>query len=83
MPSEAYLPTRVVSHSGYRAEEYPKGFYLNHQYLDVIEIIDRWYEGTVCHDDAICHYFKVRIADGRLFLLKYMPLEDVWFFKSL
>jgi len=79
--SNAYKPTRVIAYSGYRSEEYPKGFYLNNQYLEIVEIVDRWYAGTIRSDDPIQHYFKVRSVDGRLFLMKYLPLEDVWFFK--
>lgn len=82
MRSHLFKPTRVIAHSGYRSEEYPKGFYLNNQYLEIFEIVDRWYAGTVRSDDPIQHYFKVRLADGRLFLMKYLPLENAWFFKS-
>jgi hypothetical protein len=44
----------------------------------VSEILDRWYEGGIKPNDPMIDYFKVRTNEGRVFLLRYLRLFDLW-----
>ena len=62
----------VVAYSGYKANERPLYFVLDEKRLKVSEVLDRWYGPD--HD-----YFKVIAEDGRVYLLKWHRLLDLWF----
>ena len=66
----------VVAYSGYKANERPLYFFLDHQKLEVRHIIDRWY--GVEHD-----YFKVLAQDGKVYLLKWDRFLDLWFIERI
>ncbi|MBW1912876.1 MAG: hypothetical protein JRI43_06905 [Deltaproteobacteria bacterium] len=66
------IKIEVAAYSGYKANERPLYFIINERKLDVVNIIDRWY--GVEHD-----YYKVLADDGRLYLLKWNRIHDVWF----
>ena len=72
--SEEMLPRKidVVAYSGYKANERPLYFLMDNRKLGVTNIIDRWY--GVEHD-----YFKVLADDGKVYLLRWHRLEDLWF----
>ncbi len=63
----------VESYSGYKAEEHPRRFRLGSHLLQVIEILDRWY-------DPDAAYFKVRASDGNRYILKNR--EGQWTLES-
>ena len=65
-------PIQVSAYSGYRANERPIAFTLDGRKHDVTDIIDRWY--GVEHD-----YFKVLAEDGRVYLLRWHRILDLWF----
>jgi hypothetical protein len=62
----------VVAYSGYKANERPLYFVMDNRRLEVTDIIDRWYGEE--HD-----YFKVLAEDGRVYLLKWQRIADIWF----
>ena len=64
--------------SGYKAEERPVAFAFEGRRREVVEIIDRWYEGGIVSSDPAVNYFKVRTVDSQVFLLRYLSLFDVW-----
>ena len=76
--SEDSLPKKieVVAYSGYKANESPLYFIMDHQRLEVQNVIDRWY--GVEHD-----YFKVIADDGRVYLLKWHRTLDLWFLERI
>lgn len=59
----------VETYSGYTADERPLRFRLGDRDYEVTEVIDRWYG-----PDST--YFKVRAADGNLYILRSEP--DRW-----
>lgn len=81
--ARTFLPTRVDTYSGYRADEYPRAFYFNNQRLEIEEIIDRWQEGPRLAGGEIIDYFKVKASDDHFYFLKYFSLKDAWFLKPL
>jgi len=76
--SKDSLPKKieVVAYSGYKANERPLYFIMDHQRLEVQNVIDRWY--GVEHD-----YFKVIADDGRVYLLKWHRTLDLWFLERI
>jgi len=73
------LPIRVESYSGFKADEYPKSFYREDIRYDVIEVLDRWYQGNSDPEIPVSDYFKVTAADGNEYILKHEILIDKWF----
>lgn len=65
------IPIQVKSHAGYKAEEYPTAFSIGSHTFKIDEIVDRWYG----MDHA---YFKVRVDDGNLYILRYDQAGDSW-----
>ncbi len=73
MKEQGRLPKRVevTAYSGYKANERPLSLIIDGEKLLVREIIDRWYGPE---ND----YFKVLGSDGRVYILKWHRLLDVW-----
>jgi hypothetical protein len=65
------MNVRVESYSGYRAGERPLRFQLGERWLEVEEVLDRWYD-----PDAV--YFRVRASDGALYILRQHEPTDTW-----
>ena len=61
----------VECHAGYRGEEEPRAFTLGERRFDVLEILDRW----LAPDHR---YFKVRVDDGRTFVLRHDTHSSEW-----
>ena len=76
--SEDSLPKKieVVAYSGYKSNERPLYLIVDHQRLEVQNVIDRWY--GVEHD-----YFKVIADDRRVYLLKWHRTLDLWFLEKI
>jgi hypothetical protein len=65
------IPIKVRSHSGYKAEEYPKAFTISRRTFKIENILDRWY--------GVDHaYFKVIADDSNLYILRYDKNVDAW-----
>lgn len=62
----------VAAYSGYKANERPLHFTLGANRLGVVEVLDRWYGEE--HD-----YFKVLADDGKVYLIRWHRLPDLWF----
>ena len=68
----------VESYSGYKGEESPRAFsYLGKRY-EIVEIVDRWYEGGQDPRAPRQDYFKVRTMGGEIFLLRHTPRFQGW-----
>ena len=70
---------QVDCHSGYKADEYPKCFYLNDIKYEIKEITDRWYQGDQNPEWPVTNYFKVITMDGKQFILKHEIERDEWY----
>ena len=73
-----YEKIPVECYSGYRADEPPMAFTFRERRWEVAEIVDRWYEGGLQPGRPQVNYFKVRTAEGTVFLLRYLSLFDAW-----
>ncbi len=65
------LEIRVECHSGHRAEETPRRFFIGQRAVRVIEVIDRWLSPE--H-----RYFKIRGDDEAVYILRHDILGDRW-----
>ena len=62
---------RVECDAGDPGEEEPIALYLGERRLEVTEVVDRWL--------APGHrYFKVRVGDGRQFVLRHDAAKHAW-----
>ncbi len=61
----------VQCYAGYRGEEEPQAFVLGDTRFPVLEIVDRW----IAPDHR---YFKVKVEDGRQFVLRHDSPTDAW-----
>jgi hypothetical protein len=61
----------VRTYSGFKADERPTSFSTDEQTVEVVEVIDRWY-------DIDHNYFKVLGDDGREYLLRHDLNVDAW-----
>jgi len=62
----------VFAYSGYKANERPVSFIMDDRRIEVRSIVDRWY--GIEHD-----YYKILGDDGKVYLLKWHRLLDLWF----
>jgi hypothetical protein len=68
----------VECYSGYKGEEYPRFFAYQNRRFEVLEILDRWYEGGMNPAGILHNYFRVTIRGGEIFLLRYTPRFQTW-----
>ena len=61
----------VECYAGYRGEQEPRAFTLGERRFEVLELIDRWL-------DPKHRYFKVRVDDGRTFILRHDEASGEW-----
>lgn len=76
-----YHPIEVECYSGYKANERPLAFIFQGEQREILEILDRWYEGGIEPDRPLVDYFKVR-AEGGVYILRYTAETDTWFVLS-
>jgi len=65
------MKIRVECYAGYRGEQEPRAFALGERRLEVRELLDRWL-------DPAHRYFKVRVDDGDVFILRHDERTDEW-----
>jgi len=73
------IPVQVECYAGYKADESPRRLCWEQRWIEVEEILDRWYQGAANPEWPIADYFKVAGDDGHVYLLKHDREADVWF----
>lgn len=73
-----FVPAQVECYSGYKISERPVAFTFHGRRMEISEILDRWYEGGIDHQAPVIDYFKVKTADGSVFILRYEKEADEW-----
>jgi hypothetical protein len=68
----------VECYAGYKGEETPRAFFYQGRRMEILEILDRWYEGGVDPAGITHDYFKVKTAEGAVFLLRHTPRFRAW-----
>jgi hypothetical protein len=72
-------PIHVECYSGSKADETPRRLILNQQRIELMEILDRWYQVESRPEWPRADYFKARGEDGHDYLLKHDLELDEWF----
>jgi hypothetical protein len=73
------IPIKVECHSGYKADEYPKCFHWNNDRYEIVEILDRWYQGELDPEQPVSNYFKVDTDRDGPFIIKHVIAADEWY----
>jgi hypothetical protein len=73
------IPIRVECYTGSRSEERPLALHWGGERFEVVEILDRWYQGNADSTVAPAAYFKVRVRGGQTFIVRHEPLAHAWF----
>lgn len=76
--ARVFIPVQVKEYSGVKANERPVEFILDGIKHDIVEIVDRWYEGGMSPRDQKIDYFKVKTRLGEVHIIRYLPLFDSW-----
>ncbi len=69
------MKLHVETYSGFKADERPLRFQLGERWLDVQEILDRWY-------DPDASYFRVRASDSGVYILRHTEPAGAWTLES-
>jgi len=57
----------------------PRRLKIGHAVYEIVQVIDRWYEGPRRAGDPVRRYFKVRSRGGCLFLISHEEGAAAWF----
>jgi hypothetical protein len=77
-PEEPLLPIHVDAVYGAGDVPEPRRLRIRHAVYEVVDIVDRWYEGPRHAGGPVRHYFKVATRSGAVFLLAHEVTTDVW-----
>jgi hypothetical protein len=73
------VPIQVECYAGAKADETPRRFKWEERFMEVGEVLDRWYQVESQPEWPRADYFKVRGADQREYLLKHDLETDEWY----
>ncbi len=73
------VAVQVECYAGSKADETPRRFRGDDRNVEIVEIVDRWYQVESKPEWPRADYFKVRGEDGREYLLKHDLESDEWF----
>ncbi len=73
------LPIQVECYAGAKADETPRGFLWEERFVEVGDVVDRWYQVESRPEWPRADYFKVRGTDQREYLLKHDLESDEWY----
>ena len=77
-PADPPLRIEVDSAFGSGDVAEPRRLRIGHAVYEVVEIMDRWYEGPRRAGGPVRHYFKVRSRSAAVFLLVHDLATDTW-----
>jgi protein-tyrosine phosphatase len=77
-PSIAFDPVQVECYAGHKASESPRSFVWGDRTYTVVDIVDRWREGSLDEKSEALDYFKVRVDDGSTYIIRRNRLFDSW-----
>ena len=72
-------PVQVECYSGYKADETPTRFLAGDTWIEVNEVLDRWYQVESLPEWPRTEYFKVRASNQGEYLLKHDLESDHWY----
>ena len=69
----------VECYAGYKADETPRRFRFEQNWIEVKEVVARWHQFEPLLKLPRADYFKVRDGHSRLYLLKHDLDGNQWF----
>ncbi len=69
----------VITYSGYRGEQVPRGFLLHEKRVEVMEVLDMWIEEDFT-SKVRKRFFKVKGNDGDTHQIYYDEKTLTWFY---
>jgi hypothetical protein len=72
-------PIRVECYAGHQAEETPRRFLWQGEWVEVVEVVDRWCQVETRPEWPRADYFKVLVPNAGEFLLKHDRESGEWF----
>lgn len=69
----------VECYAGTKADETPRRFTWEGRSIELVEVLDRWYQVESRPEWPRADYFKVRGADEHEYLLKHDLESDAWY----
>jgi hypothetical protein len=73
------VPIQVECYAGHKADESPRRFLWEGEWIQVQEVLDRWYQVESQPEWPRADYFKVLASDLSEYLLKHDLESDAWF----
>jgi hypothetical protein len=71
MQEEPILTVGVECYAGHRGEQTPRTLILGDRRLEVTEVVDAWLAPDY-------RYFKLRAADGNIYLVRHDERSNTW-----
>jgi len=78
-PMTKLILIKVECHSGFKADEYPKCFYLEDKPFEIQEITDRWYQSDNNPEWPVSNYFKVLTTSRDQYIIKHDLECGAWY----
>lgn len=73
-------PIKVECYAGYKADETPRRVFINEQWIEVCDVLDRWHQGKPHPEWPLADYFKVLCENNKIYLIKHDLESDEWFY---
>ncbi|MFQ5656437.1 MAG: hypothetical protein ACE5G5_02770 [Candidatus Methylomirabilales bacterium] len=73
-------PIQVLTYAGSRGDERPRAFASSTGALDVVQILERWYQQDLGRRQK--DYFRVLASDGETYILYRDRSLDLWFLET-
>jgi protein-tyrosine phosphatase len=77
-PSMGFEPIQVNCYEGYKASESPRSFTWKDRTYTLVDIVDRWQEGSLDETSEALDYYKVLAEGGGTYIIRYNRLFDSW-----
>jgi hypothetical protein len=78
-PSMTLTPISVECYAGGKADETPRRLVWEGHVVELIEVLDRWFQVESLPEWPRADYFKALGQDGHQYLLKHDLESDAWF----
>jgi hypothetical protein len=73
------VPVQVECYAGHKADETPRRFLWEQEWIEVRDVLDRWYQIESQPEWPRADYFKVLGSDQNEYLLKHDLESDAWY----
>jgi hypothetical protein len=73
------VPIQVECYAGHKADETPRRFLWESEWIEVEEVLDRWHQIESQPEWPRADYFKVLGSDQGEYLLKHDLESDAWY----